>query len=60
MTFTEIIKKNLIEDDDIKKFENFIIFKYLNSQNNQRIIPFTKPSLEKDVYIPLKKELNFC
>ena len=57
--FTEIIKKNLIEDDDIKKFENFIFFKYLNSQNNQRIIPFTKPSLEKDVYIPLKKRAKF-
>ena len=59
MIFTEIIKKNLIEDDDIKKFENFIFFKYLNSQNNQRIIPFTKPSLEKDVYIPLKKRAKF-
>ena len=50
--FTEIIKKNLIEEDDIKIFENFIFFKYLNSQNNQRIIPFTKPSLEK-VFIDL-------
>ena len=56
---TEIIKKNLIEDKDIKSFENFIFFKYLNSQFNQRIIPLTKPSLEKDVYIPLKKRAKF-
>ena len=56
---TEIIKKNLIEDNDIKKFENFIFFKYLNSQNNQRIIPFTKPSLEKEIYIPFKKRAKF-
>ena len=53
---TEIIKKNLIQDIDIIKFKSFIFAKYLNEP---KIISLVKPSLEKNVYIPLKKRALF-
>jgi len=53
---TEIIKKNLIQDIDILKFKSFIFAKYLNEP---KIISLVKPSLEKNVYIPLKKRALF-
>ena len=56
---TEIIKKNLIQDLDILKFKKYIFSKYINNEKNNIIIPLTKPSLEKSVYIPLKKRAKF-
>ena len=56
---TEIIKKNLIQDIDILKFKDFIFSRYLKNKDNNKIIPLAKPSLEKSVYIPLKKRAKF-
>ena len=56
---TEIIKKNLIQDIDILTFKNFIFSKYLNNKDNDKIIPLVKPSLEKSIYIPLKKRAKY-
>ena len=53
---TEIIKKNLIQDIDILSFKRFIFARYLNNPN---IISLVKPSLEKNIYIPLKKRAKF-
>lgn len=59
VVLTEIIKKNLIQNIGILKFKDFVFSKYLKNEKNNIIIPLAKPSLEKSVYIPLKKELNF-
>ena len=56
---TEIIKKNLIQDLDILKFKSYIFSRYLSNKKNNIIIPLVKPSLEKSVYIPLKKRAKF-
>ena len=53
---TEIIKKNLIQNVDILQFKKFMFSKYLN---NSKIISLVKPSLEKSVYIPLKKRARY-
>ena len=52
----EIIKKNLISDIDIINFKKFIFAKY---PEKKEIIKLVKPSLEKNVYIPLKKRAKF-
>ena len=56
---TEIIKKNLIQDIDILKFKEYIFSRYLYNKKNNIIIPLVKPSLEKSVYIPLKKRAKY-
>ena len=56
---TEIIKKNLIQDMDILKFKQYIFSRYLYNKKNDIIIPLVKPSLEKSVYIPLKKRAKY-
>ena len=53
---TEIIKKNLIQNIDILQFKKFMFSKYLN---DTKIISLVKPSLEKSVYIPLKKRARY-
>ena len=53
---TEIIKKNLIQNVDILQFKKFMFSKYLN---DSKIISLVKPSLEKSVYIPLKKRARY-
>ena len=53
---TEIIKKNLIQDIDILNFKRYMFAKYLNDTT---IISLVKPSLEKNVYVPLKKRAKF-
>ena len=56
---TEIIKKNLIQDKDILNFKTFMFSKYKDDENRDIILPLVKPSLEKNVYIPLKKRAAF-
>ena len=53
---TEIIKKNLIQHRDIINFQSFIFAKYLDKKE---IISLVKPSLEKNIYLPLKKRALF-
>ena len=52
---TEIIKKNLISEGSMLKFQEFIFSKYRYFNKGHEIIPLVKPSLEKKVYIPLSK-----
>jgi len=54
--FTEIIKKNMIQNMDIIQFNNYIFSKYLD---NSEIISLIKPSLEKSIDLPLKKRALF-
>ena len=53
---TEIIKKNLIQHMDIINFMSYIFAKY---SDNPEIISLVKPSLEKNIYLPLKKRALF-
>jgi len=53
---TEIIKKNLIKNIDIINFMNYIFSKY---SDKPEIISLVKPSLEKNIDIPLKKRALF-
>ena len=53
---TEIIKKNLIQHIDIINFMSYIFAKYLNEKE---VISLVKPSLEKNIYLPLKKRALF-
>ena len=53
---TEIIKKNLIQHMDIINFMSYIFAKYLNENE---VISLVKPSLEKNIYLPLKKRALF-
>ena len=53
---TEIIKKNLIQPMDIINFMSYIFAKYLNEKE---VISLVKPSLEKNIYLPLKKRALF-
>ena len=55
----EIIKKNLIQDKDILNFKTFMFAKYKDDEKRDIILPLVKPSLEKNVYIPLKKRAKF-
>ena len=56
---TEIIKKNLIQDKDILDFKTFMFSKYKDDEKKDIILPLVKPSLEKNIYIPLKKRAKF-
>ena len=56
---TEIIKKNLIQDKDILMFKTFMFSKFKDDEKKDLILPLVKPSLEKNIYIPLKKRAKF-
>ena len=56
---TQIIKNNLIQNVDILLFKIFMFEKYKDDEKKDIILPLVKPSLEKNIYLPLKKRAKY-